>query len=645
MSNDFYNHGGYPAQRAAGSSAAMRSELDLIMAGFDKMPALSGNGGKPVVVNAAATGLETTSALSMTSLTLSGALTVGGTATLNGNTVIGNAAGDTLTIAPSAVTWSNNPTHSGIHTFSSNVRVGGSTHGQLGVRQNGVYGGAGPNSNYDDIVVENTANAGISILTPNTAIGGIRFGDPESSLSGAILYNHSTDLFEFATSGTTRVSISSVGAITFTGASMTWAGNPTHSGAHTWSGAQTWSAGGTFAADLTYSDSDFRINADTADAADNKRVVISGGGGFSDLRGANLLLAGNEHAGQPGQANLYAGATGSILLQASTTEITASTMTWSGNPTHSGDNTWSGTSRFGTASTNIQLTSGSGIIRNHTTGSVLDMQVVPADGTGDATVRMHRATNTTGVVSVQFLRGNNSTTSDFTFTSGSTSTAELCRNSTAGTVRINGSQYGTLGIRQGGNYGGAGPNSSLDDLVIENSGNAGISILTPNSVSAYLLFGDPDSNVSGGIDYNHSIDELHIRTNGTTRFTANGSNLVAFNQSPASIYTIGYLGAPITDSNSTFTFALTDAGSARRKTNATAYTWTIPNDATVAFPIGTVLEVINDGTAGNVTIARGASVVLVESSGTDANRTLPPNSIATIQKMAANRWRITGEYI
>lgn len=47
--------------------------------------------------------------------------------TLNGNTTVGDASSDTLTIAPNAVTWSNDPTHSGNHTFSGNVSTQGNT--------------------------------------------------------------------------------------------------------------------------------------------------------------------------------------------------------------------------------------------------------------------------------------------------------------------------------------------------------------------------------------------------------------------------------------------------------------------------------------------------------------------------------------
>lgn len=50
-----------------------------------------------------------------------GSVSVAGALTANGNVTIGNAAGDALTVNPNAVTWANNPTHSGLHTFSGLV--------------------------------------------------------------------------------------------------------------------------------------------------------------------------------------------------------------------------------------------------------------------------------------------------------------------------------------------------------------------------------------------------------------------------------------------------------------------------------------------------------------------------------------------
>lgn len=57
MANQYYTHATFPATGSAATSASMRAELDLITAGFDKLPTLTGNAGKLVVVNGSATGL------------------------------------------------------------------------------------------------------------------------------------------------------------------------------------------------------------------------------------------------------------------------------------------------------------------------------------------------------------------------------------------------------------------------------------------------------------------------------------------------------------------------------------------------------------------------------------------------------------
>ena len=58
MANDFFSASGAPATGSQGSSATMRAEFASIEDGFDKLPALTGNGGKVVVVNSGGTALE-----------------------------------------------------------------------------------------------------------------------------------------------------------------------------------------------------------------------------------------------------------------------------------------------------------------------------------------------------------------------------------------------------------------------------------------------------------------------------------------------------------------------------------------------------------------------------------------------------------
>ena len=60
--SEYYNHTTYPSTGASGSSASMRAELELIESGFGKLPDLSGNASKLVMVNSGATALTVAAA-------------------------------------------------------------------------------------------------------------------------------------------------------------------------------------------------------------------------------------------------------------------------------------------------------------------------------------------------------------------------------------------------------------------------------------------------------------------------------------------------------------------------------------------------------------------------------------------------------
>lgn len=119
MSNEYYDHTTYPTPNSPGSSAALRAELDQIEAGFNKLPTLSGNASKAVVVNSGATALEATSTL--TGLTFSSPTISGGT--IN-NAVIGGttpAAGTFTALATTSATVGglNVATDSGTQTLTN----------------------------------------------------------------------------------------------------------------------------------------------------------------------------------------------------------------------------------------------------------------------------------------------------------------------------------------------------------------------------------------------------------------------------------------------------------------------------------------------------------------------------------------------
>ena len=67
--------------------------------------------------------------------------------------------------------------------------------------------------------------------------------------------------------------------------------------------------------------------------------------------------------------------------------------------------------------------------------------------------------------------------------------------------------------------------TGADELVLENSANGGLSILLPNDATAQVMFGDPDDNNVGMIQYDHSADSMKFTTGGAecARFTTSSA--------------------------------------------------------------------------------------------------------------------------
>ncbi len=227
MANDYFNTSGAPSPGSTGSSSVIRAEFAAIVAGFDKLPILAGSGGYFVVVNGGATGLTSTNVITASGadISIGGNLSVSGTLTaaglegflpLTGGTLTGALSGTSA--AFSGALSAGTAAFSGAVTSASTARFSSAVYGILGSRQGGAYGGAGPISTSDDLVLENTASAGISLLTPNTASCALRFCDPESNVAGGLTYTHSTDTLSFITNATARASINDIGQFLVNGA-------------------------------------------------------------------------------------------------------------------------------------------------------------------------------------------------------------------------------------------------------------------------------------------------------------------------------------------------------------------------------------------------------------------------------------------
>ena len=70
-----------------------------------------------------------------------------------------------------------------------------------------------PNGNADELVIEDDAAAGLSILTPNNNAGYIVFGDTDDSSRGQLIYDHSTDSLKIHVNNAQRAVIDSSGSL------------------------------------------------------------------------------------------------------------------------------------------------------------------------------------------------------------------------------------------------------------------------------------------------------------------------------------------------------------------------------------------------------------------------------------------------
>lgn len=102
------------------------------------------------------------------------------------------------------------------------------------------------------------------------------------------------------------------------------------------------------------------------------------------------------------------------------------------------------------------------------------------------------------------------------------------------------------------------------------------------------------------------------------------------------------LTAVNTQTGTTYTFALTDAlSTVVRQSNAGAITDTLPTNAAVAFPIGSVLLVRQTG-AGQVTVTPTGGVTLNIPSGRAA-KTRAQGSSLMMHKVGTDEWDLSGD--
>lgn len=126
---------------------------------------------------------------------------------------------------------------------------------------------------------------------------------------------------------------------------------------------------------------------------------------------------------------------------------------------------------------------------------------------------------------------------------------------------------------------------------------------------------------------------------GTSSWSQTLTNPLLSLTTPATA-SVGYLGTPLIADQDDYTLALADSGGMYYHVSGSTHTLTIPANASVAFPIGTQILIINENGGGNLSIAITSDTLRWESS--TGTRTLVANGVATLTKCTSTVWRLTG---
>lgn len=103
-------------------------------------------------------------------------------------------------------------------------------------------------------------------------------------------------------------------------------------------------------------------------------------------------------------------------------------------------------------------------------------------------------------------------------------------------------------------------------------------------------------------------------------------------------------GIPQNSQSTAYTAVLGDANKhlLHPSADTTARTFTIPANASVAYPIGTALTFVNQDSAGVMTIAITSDTMRLAGVGSTGNRTLAANGICTALKLTSTEWIVSG---
>lgn len=185
------------------------------------------------------------------------------------------------------------------------------------------------------------------------------------------------------------------------------------------------------------------------------------------------------------------------------------------------------------------------------------------------------------------------------------------------------------------------------DVTVVAAGGTGVGTLTGivkgNGTSAMTAVTAPSGTIVGTTDTQTLTNKTLTSPTLTTPLLGTPSSGTLSSCTVDGTDAVGFRNIPVNSQSAAYTAVLADSGKVifHPSTDANARTFTIPANASVAYPIGTALTFINM-TSQVVTIAITTDTMYLSAAGTTGSRSLAQYGSATAIKMTSTTWLISG---
>lgn len=283
-----------------------------------------------------------------------------------------------------------------------------------------------------------------------------------------------------------------------------------------------------------------------------------------------------------------------------------------------------------TASSTFSATANAALILNNTgTQTPLDFQF---SGVLAGRIRADSSNNlnivSTGSGSIGLWTGGDSGVGATRVTVASAGNVTISTPTSGVTLTVNNNGSGSFGAAFG--------DGTVDNRVRFRTSSLYSVAVSGGASGGNFYLGPSDTTATPGLSFaNNAGTQLALIDNSGNLSVANGTGAVV---GPV------YAGIPQNSQSAAYTLVLADANKHiyHPSADTTARTWTIPANASVAYPIGTAITFDNDTSAGVITLAITTDTLVWLPSGTTGSRSIAANGQGTALKVTATRWHLTG---